>query len=189
MPGSSASSSRARARSRSRPRSSSGSGARVVAVELGAVAEGCVAAGALRVNESDLGEREQLVGAADVLEVADACEAVTLPIPSIGAAARARRPRSAAIQPFSPSVSGRIQPKWSADRRETNSPLRTVAASRRPTSASARSPARRPCSALICLKPSMLMRTSESARSWRCARRASERSCSWKARWSGRFVS
>ena len=66
-------------------------------------------------------------------------------------------PRSAAIQPLSPSVSGRTQPKWSAESRETSSPLRTVAASRRPTSASTRSPARRPCSALICLKPSMLI--------------------------------
>ena len=45
----------------------------VAAVELGAVAEGCVAAGCFGVNERDLGEREQLVGAADVLEVADAC--------------------------------------------------------------------------------------------------------------------
>ena len=45
----------------------------VAAVELDAVAEGCIAAGCLGVNESDLGQREQLVGAADVLEVADAC--------------------------------------------------------------------------------------------------------------------
>ena len=44
----------------------------VVAVELGAVPERGVAAGGLGVDERDLREREQLVGAADVLEVADA---------------------------------------------------------------------------------------------------------------------
>ena len=55
-------------------------------------------------------------------------ETVTWPMPSIGVAASARRARSAAIQPFRPSVSGRIQPKWSAESRETSSPLRTVAA-------------------------------------------------------------
>ena len=100
----------------------------------------------------------------------------------------ARRARSAAIQPFRPSVSGRIQPKWSAESRATSSPFRTVAARRRPTSARTRSAARRPWSALICLKPSTLTSTSESARSCRLARRASARSCSWKARWSGRLV-
>ena len=44
----------------------------VLAVELGAVSEGGVAAGGLRMDEGDLREREQLVGAADVVEVADA---------------------------------------------------------------------------------------------------------------------
>ena len=63
----------------------------VVAVELGAVPEGGVAAGGLRVDEGDLRESEQLVGSADVLEVADARRGGDVPTPSIGAAASARR--------------------------------------------------------------------------------------------------
>ena len=49
----------------------------VVAVELGAVPEGCVAAGGLRVDEGDLGESEQLVGPPTSSKSQTPVEAVT----------------------------------------------------------------------------------------------------------------
>jgi hypothetical protein len=78
-----------------------------------------------------------------------------VPMPSIGDAARARRPRSAAIgrDPAAQAFGLREHPAEVVGRQPRDKlAFRTVAASLRPISASARSPARRPCSAFDLLE-------------------------------------